>query len=180
MIIFIILLIYKFIKGTFEYEKVTQFELVIIPVYSIIMVLLNLNDMPSITAIGIAIILLLIGTAIEFLQASKTQIKDTGKFDSYNRPILEVKRNLPYLVGWIGSFLIAISIEIFYGSHFNAEEISRELLAEILKGLSVIAFLGGHGTWSVWILNFATSFSYGCCLMIRYPKIKEAIQQKIK
>ena len=40
MTIFVILLIYKFIKGTFEYEKVTRFELIIIPVYSAIMMVL--------------------------------------------------------------------------------------------------------------------------------------------
>ena len=56
MTIFIILLIYKFIKGTFEYEKVTRFELIIIPVYSAIMMVLSLENVRSLTAAGLTII----------------------------------------------------------------------------------------------------------------------------
>nr|WP_231124815.1 hypothetical protein [Limosilactobacillus reuteri] len=99
MTIFVILLIYKFIKGTFEYEKVTRFELIIIPVYSAIMMVLSLENVRSLTAAGLTIILLILGASIGFLQASKTQIKDTNKLDSHQRPILKIKRNWPYLVG---------------------------------------------------------------------------------
>ena len=147
MTIFIILLIYKFIKGTFEYEKVTRFELIIIPVYSAIMMVLSLENVRSLTAAGLTIILLILGASIGFLQASKTQIKDTNKLDSHQRPILKVKRNWPYLVGWLVSFAIGISVEVFYGAHINATEISHELFEEVLKDLSTIAFFHSHNAW---------------------------------
>ena len=166
MTIFVILLIYKFIKGTFEYEKVTRFELIIIPVYSAIMMVLSLENVRSLTAAGLTIILLILGASIGFLQASKTQIKDTNKLDSHQRPILKVKRNWPYLVGWLVSFAIGISVEVFYGAHINATEIST------------IAFFRSHNAWFIWVLNVATSFTYGACLMVRYPKIREAVRRK--
>ncbi len=99
MDIFIVLLVYKFIKETFTYEKVTRFDLVIIPVYSAIMMILSLKSVRSLTAAGLAITLVLIGVAIGFLQAGRTQVRDTNKFDTHQRPILEVKRNWPYLLG---------------------------------------------------------------------------------
>ena len=186
MTIFVILLIYKFIKGTFEYEKVTRFELIIIPVYSAIMMVLSLENVRSLTAAGLTIILLILGASIGFLQASKTQIKDTNKLDSHQRPILKVKRNWPYLVGWLVSVaqlsLPALQADtssvLFYGAHINATEISHELFEEVLKDLSTIAFFRSHNAWFIWVLNVATSFTYGACLMVRYPKIREAVRRK--
>ena len=178
MYIFAFLLIYKFIKGTFEYEKVSRLELIIIPLYSAIMMLLSLKKTQSMTALGITSILLMVGVAIGFLQASKTQVKDAKKIDAHQRPIIEVKRNWPYLVGWLVSFAIGISVEVFYGAHINAEEVSNELVSEILRDLSVVAFFRGSNAWFVWVLNVATSFTYGTCLMIRYPKIREAIRRR--
>lgn len=178
MYIFIALLIYKFIKGTFEYEKITRLDLIIIPLYSALMMVLGLKNIHSVISIELAIILLLIGTAIGFLQASKTQIKDTKELDSYQRPILKVKRNWPYLIGWLISFAIGIAVEIFFGAHLDTEEVSHELFEEILKDLSIIALLHVHSAWYIWVLNVATSFTYGGCLLVRYPKIREAVRRK--
>lgn len=178
MDIFIVLLVYKFIKGTFTYEKVTRFELVIIPVYSAVMMILGLKNVHSLTSAGLAIALVLIGVAIGFLQAGRTQVRDTNKLDSHQRPILEVKRNWPYLLGWLASFAIGIGVEVFYGVRLSVDEVSQELFTEILKDLSVVAMLRGHSTWYVWILNVATSFTYGGCLLARYPKIRSAIRSR--
>jgi hypothetical protein len=120
----------------------------------------------------------LIGVAIGFLQAGRTQVRDTNKFDTHQRPILEVKRNWPYLLGWLVSFAIGIGVEVFYGARLNVDEVSRELFTEILKDLSVVAMLRGQSTWYVWILNVATSFTYGGCLLVRYPKIRAAVRSK--
>lgn len=178
MDIFIVLLVYKFIKGTFTYEKVTRFELVIIPIYSAVMMLLEFRNIRSLGSVGLAIILVLIGIAIGFLQAGRTRLRDTNKFDAHQRPILEVKRNWPYLLGWLVSFAIGIGVEVFYGARLDVAAVSHELFTEILKDLSIIAMLRGHSSWYVWLLNVATSFTYGACLLIRYPKIRAAIQRK--
>ncbi len=121
--------------------------------YSAIMMVLSLENVRSLTAAGLTIILLILGASIGFLQASKTQIKDTNKLDSHQRPILKVKRNWPYLVGWLVSFAIGISVEVFYGAHINATEISHELFEEVLKDLSTIAFFRSHNAWFIWVLR---------------------------
>lgn len=41
--ILLLLLLYKFIHGTFEYEKVTRFEMVLIPAYSLLMMVITLK-----------------------------------------------------------------------------------------------------------------------------------------
>ena len=159
MTIFIILLIYKFIKGTFEYEKVTRFELIIIPVYSAIMMVLSLENVRSLTAAGLTIILLILGASIGFLQASKTQIKDTNKLDSHQRPILKVKRNWPYLVGWLVSFAIGISVEVFYGAHINAT-VNTDLKLSEITGLKMYFFTGLNAVLYVVPCNLSCDMIY--------------------
>ena len=51
-------------------------------------------------------------------------------------------------------------------------------LKRVLKDLSTIAFFRSHNAWFIWVLNVATSFTYGACLMVRYPKIREAVRRK--
>lgn len=76
------------------------------------------------------------------------------------------------------SFAIGIGIKVFYGARLNVDEVSQELFTEILKDLSVVTMLRGHSTWYVWILNVATSFTYGGCLLARYPQIRAAVRSK--
>lgn len=180
MIIFALLLGYNFIKGTFEYEKVTRFKLVIIPIYSAIMMIFSFMKVYSPLTLCVTAILLVLGFLIGRFQISQVQIKNTGQFDSYDRPIIKIKRNWSYLVGWLITFALGIGVELLSGSHLNAGEISSELFTEILKDLSIIAFFRGHSAWFIWVLNVATSFTYGSYLMLRYPKIREAVQKKQK
>lgn len=76
------------------------------------------------------------------------------------------------------SFAIGIGVKVFYSARLNVDEVSQELFTEILKDLSVVAMLRGHSTWYVWILNVATSFTYGGCLLARYPQIRAAVRSK--
>lgn len=178
MYIFIALLIYKFIKGTFQYEKVTRFGLIIIPLYAAFMMALDLKEIRSLATADVAVILLFTGIAIGFFQAGKTQIRDTGRVDSSNRPIIEVKRNWPYLVGWLVSFAIAAVVEVLNSGHFNLVALSHEFFEEVLRDLSIFVLFSTKIAWYIWVLNFATSFAYSGCLIVRYPKIREAIQRK--
>lgn len=178
MLILFILLIYKFIRGTFEYEKVTRVEMVLIPAYSAIMMIITLNHERSFETFALALILLILGIIIGIFQASKLEINDPNNFDRYHRPIIKVKRNWPYLLGWIIVFIIGIALEMYYGTSMNSEEISHELFKEILRDLSVIALIHIGNSWFIWVLNVATSFTYELYLIARYPKIRLAIRAK--
>lgn len=175
-ILFIGLLAYNFIKGSFEYEKVTRFKFVLIPLYEAFMFLLSTRNF-HLTEYLLAFVLLIVGIGIGWFTSSQTKIQDENKVDRYGRPILKVKRGWPYLVGQITTFVIIMGVEIFYGEHVN---VSHELFKELLKDFSVLALVGSKSAWFIWLLNVATSFSYGIILLNRYPKIREAIRKKKK
>lgn len=177
MYIFAGILIYNFIKGTFEYEKVTRLRMIIVPIYSALMMFLSLKKL-HLEDLKIALILFIIGIVIGLFTASQTKIKDENKVDKWGRPILKVRRGWPYLIGWIITFAIGIGVEIFFGADVNVADVSHELFEELLKDFTVLAIIGGHSAWFVWVLNVATSFSYGISLLKRYPKIRQAIRAK--
>ena len=97
-ILFIGLLAYNFIKGSFEYEKVTRFKFVLIPLYEAFMFLLSTRNF-HLTEYLLAFVLLIVGIGIGWFTSSQTKIQDENKVDRYGRLILKVKRGWPYLVG---------------------------------------------------------------------------------
>ncbi|WP_295747448.1 hydrophobic protein [uncultured Limosilactobacillus sp.] len=178
MIIFLVLLAIKFIKGTFEYERVTRLRLVVVPFYSILMMVALLHHHYSRQTLALATALLAIGLAVGVFQAKRVQLRDTGEVDQYQRPIVEVKRNWPYLVGWIVIFALQLALEIYFGMELTGHEFSQALLKEILRDLSVVAFFGAPSAWFVWVLNVATSWAYAICLLIFYPQCRAAVRRR--
>lgn len=178
MYIFAAILIYNFVKGTFGYEQVKRLRMVLVPLYSAVMMILSLNNLHSAESLQLAFVLFLIGIIIGLFEASKIRIKDENKLDKWGRPIIKVKRGWPYLIGWLITFAIGIGVEIFYGVHVNAADISHDLFEELLKDFTVIAVVGGHSAWFIWVLNVSASFTYGLRLIIKYPKIRQAIRSK--
>ncbi len=178
MLILLILLIYMFVKGAFEFERVTRTEMIILPLYSLIMMVITLSQERSWTTLGLAIILLLLGIMIGFFQATRVEIKDTGEVDEYQRPIIKAKRNWPFLVGWILVFVMSIAVELFLGTEMSGDDISHELFKELLRDMSSFVFLSTANTWIIWVLNVATSITYDGYLLMRYPKIRQAVRKK--
>lgn len=178
MIIFLALLIWRFIKGTFEYERVTRLKLVLIPFYSIFMMVASLKRDFSLQTLALAGALLAVGLAVGVYQAKQVQVHVTGKVDQYQRPIVEVKRNWPYLLGWIVIFAFQLAFEIYFGMELTGHEFSQALLKEILRDLSVLAFFGAPNAWFVWVLNVATSWAYAACLLFFHPQCRAAVRHR--
>ena len=84
LIILLILLLRPFIKGTFEYEKITRKEMVILPVYSLIMMLLSIDKDMNGQKILLTVLLLILGVFIGWLQARGISIQDNGETDKYD------------------------------------------------------------------------------------------------
>lgn len=180
LIILLILLLRSFIKGTFEYEKITRKEMVILPVYSLIMMILSLDRNISGQNILIAFLLLCFGIFIGWLQARGVSIQDNGETDKYGRPIIKIKRNWPYLVGWIVIFAINIGIQIYFGKHMNTQSVSSDLAIDLLKDASTAVFMFWHTEWFVWVLTVVTTLGYRISILRKDPKIKEAVGVKEK
>lgn len=178
LIILLILLLRSFIKGTFEYEKITRKEMVILPVYSLIMMILSLDRNISGQNILIAFLLLCFGIFIGWLQARGVSIQDNGETDKYGRPIIKIKRNWPYLVGWIVIFAINIGIQIYFGKHMNTQSVSSDLAIDLLKDASTAVFMFWHTEWFVWVLTVVTTLGYRISILRKDPKIKEAVGVK--
>ena len=172
LIILLILLLRPFIKGTFEYEKITRKEMVILPVYSLIMMLLSIDKDMNGQKILLTVLLLILGVFIGWLQARGVSIQDNGKTDKYGRPIIKIKRNWPYLVGWIFIFVINIGIQIYFGKHVNTESVSSDLVIDLLKDASTAVFMFWHTEWFVWVLTVATTLGYRMSILRKCPKIK--------
>lgn len=170
VIILFILLIYSFVKGTFEFEPVTRRSLIIIPAYAFVMMVLALHEEHFAHKVLLTILLLIIGILIGFFQATRVSVTGPQGKDRYGRPIIKVKRNWPYLFGWIVVFVIDIIIEFA-----DQAAVFEELFKEILKDLSSIAFFSFSNEWFVWALTMATSFVYGISLLARYPAIRRAV-----
>lgn len=177
-IILLVLLAHRFIEGTFDYEKVTRLEMVIIPLYSLIMMVLTIHQRFTTEKLKLAIILFVVGIVIGALQSSKVKIKNTHQLDKFNRPIIEAKRDWPYLVGWIVIFIICVGVEVYEGATVGHEDVFHELVVEILRDLSFITLLFNKTAWSTWVLNVASSFAYEICVFIKYPIIQKAVGKK--
>ncbi len=175
--ILLLLLLYKFIHGTFEYEKVTRFEMVLIPAYSLVMMVITLKEDSSLGKIIASIMLLILGILIGLFQLSGVRIKTTGKVDQFQRPVVLVKRNWSYLIGWIIVFILIIIFSAHYNPTLNHNDIIDELFTEIIRDLFAIAYLNIKNEWFVWVLNVATSFTYDIFLAIHYPLIRQAIRR---
>ncbi len=180
LIILLILLLHPFIKGTFEYEKITRKEMVILPVYSLIMMLLSIDKDMNGQKILLTVLLLILGVFIGWLQARGVSIQDNGETDKYGRPIIKIKRNWPYLVGWIFIFVINIGIQIYFGKHVNTESVSSDLVIDLLKDASTAVFMFWHTEWFVWVLTVATTLGYRMSILRKCPKIKQAVGVKEK
>lgn len=177
-VLLLVLLVHRFVKGTFDYEKVTRMRMVIIPLYSLVMMILTVHTGFTTEKLKLAVILFLVGAVIGIFQASQVRVKNTGEFDRFRRPVIEVKRDLAYLVGWIAIFIICVGVEAFEGASFGHEDIFHELMIEIMRDLSVITLFFNKTAWSTWVLNVASSFAYEICVFTKYPIVRQAVGKR--
>ncbi|MGI1818752.1 hydrophobic protein [Lactobacillus johnsonii] len=180
LLILLILLLRPFIKGTFEYEKITRKEMVILPVYSLIMMLVSLDTHMNLKDILLTFLLLILGIFIGWLQARGVSIQDKGKTDQYGRPIIKIKRNWPYLIGWIIIFILNIGLQIYFGKNLSTQTISSSLAVDLLKDVSTGFFIFWHSEWFVWVLTVASTLGYRVSIIRKDPRIKQAVGIKEK
>ena len=173
LLILLILLLRPFLKGTFEYEKITRKEMVILPVYSLIMMLVSIEKDMSWQNILLTFLLLFLGIFIGWLQARGVSIKDNGETDQYGRPVIKIKRNWPYLIGWIVIFAINISLQIYFGKQMNTESISSDLVIDLLKDVSTGFFMFWHSEWFVWVLTVASTLGYRMSILSRKSQLSK-------
>lgn len=166
------------VKGTFSYTRIRRRNIILIPTYTLSMVIISVDRHLTSKKIIFLIILFVLGILIGQYQASGVTIKDQGKVDRFKRPIIMAKRNWPYLTGWIFIFIIDISIQIYFGIHMNTDEVTNEFIDYILKNLNPIFMVFFHTDWYIWTITAASYFGYYRSLVIRFPKVRQILKAK--
>ena len=137
-------LAFRLSKHSFEFEKVSRLELVVLPLYSTLMFFITMTWKEE--DIIVAIVLFLLSFLIGWLQSSKVEFKDEGKKDKYERPIILMKKNWTYIIGWIILFLVIIGAHFYANSHLELEEIVTEFWKEMVKEILIFAPIRSGGS----------------------------------
>ena len=83
----------------------------------------------------------------------KVKFKDEGKEDKYQRPIVLMKKNWSYIIGWGILFLLIIGAHFYSNSHMEVEEVVTEFWKEIVKEISIFARFNAKDGWETWLIT---------------------------
>lgn len=169
-------LAFRLSKHSFEFEKVSRLELVVLPLYSTLMFFITMAWKEE--DIIVAIVLLLLSFLIGWLQSSKVEFKDEGKKDKYERPIILMKKNWTYIIGWIILFLVIIGAHFYANSHLELEEVVTEFWKEMVKEILIFARFNANNGWETWLITGVSSLTFTCFIKSKNKKLVETLARR--
>lgn len=171
-------LAFRLSKHSFEFEKVSRLELIILPLYSTLMFFITMTWGEE--NIMVAIILLFLSFLVGWLQASKVKFKDEGKEDKYQRPIILMKKNWSYIIGWGILFLLIIGAHFYSNSHMEVEEVVTEFWKEIVKEISIFARFNAKDGWETWLITGGSSLTFTAFIKSKNKKLEKSLARRRK
>ena len=175
LIIFCLLILYNFIKGTFQFESVTKTSFIIIPIYALVMTIISIFTEQQEWHLMVTIVLILIGIMLGWFQTFSVRIVKTAKKDKYGNHIFKYRRGWAYLYGFALVFMVEVTTDRLLGLRMTFKGLLFELLDEVLQ--ERFKFLPDNG-WVIWLLLTVTTGTYTLILIHHYPCIKEALVWK--
>ncbi|MBC8743202.1 hydrophobic protein [Lactobacillus sp. Marseille-P7033] len=175
LLIFCLLVMYSFIKGTFQLEPVTKTSFIIIPIYAVIMTIISMFTESNEWHLSVTVILILIGIMLGWFQTFSVRVVKTHAKDKYGNHIFKYCRGWAYLYGFGLIFVVEIATNYLLGLKVTFKSVLFELLNEVLR--ERFKFLPDNG-WIIWLLLAVTTSVYTMILVRRYPCIKEALYWK--
>ena len=175
LIIFCLLILYNFIKGTFQLETVTKTSFIIILLYALVMTIISIFTEQQEWHLLVTIILILIGIMLGWFQTFSVRIVKTAKKDKYGNHIFKYRRGWVYLYGFALVFMVEIVTDHLLGLKMTFKGLLFELLDEVLR--ERFKFLPDNG-WVIWLLLTVTTGTYTLILIRHYPCIKEVLVWK--
>ena len=175
LIIFCLLILYNFIKGTFQLETVTKTSFIIIPLYALVMTIISIFTEQQEWHLLVTIVLILIDIMLGRFQTFSVRIVKTAKKDKYGNHIFKYRRGWAYLYGFALVFMVEIVTDHLLGLKMTFKGLLFELLDEVLR--ERFKFLPDNG-WVIWLLLTVTTGTYTLILIRHYPCIKEALVWK--
>ncbi|WP_268912224.1 hypothetical protein [Lentilactobacillus sp. SPB1-3] len=161
---------------SFKYENISRFGWITIPVYCLIMFVINvnLNEMNLIKS-GIIVV---IGFLIAYFQQLQAKIKFTDEVDKHDRPVIKIQRNWTYVIGWFLVFAASITLQILWSKEMTTQEVITQLSDEIQKDLLVWRSFAYKSSWYIWLLSGINMISYTLLIMRRDKRIQDAIRRR--
>lgn len=177
LLLYLILIygIYRVASKAFKFEKVSRFEQITLPGYSLIMFLITMSWKTS--EIGLLVLVVVLSALIGWYQASGVTIQRTAEHDKFKRPIVLVKQNWPYIVGWVAVFVLGIACEIWHVGRISNAHILRELGEVVREELFTFMKFGNAYSWYIWAISAVSGFTYMWVLHRKEPEIAAAIQR---
>ena len=109
LIIFCLLILYNFIKGTFQLETVTKTSFIIILLYALVMTIISIFTEQQEWHLLVTIVLILIGIMLGWFQTFSVRIVKTATKDKYGNHIFKYRRGWVYLYGIALVFMVEIA-----------------------------------------------------------------------
>ena len=175
LILLIIALIY-FVLNSFRFEKISDFRQKVIPVYCLVMFFSFMHWNLKNTII--ALILVLCSVLIAYFQFRYAEIKGTNKHDKHGRPIALIKKNWPYLLGWVMIFLLGLISQYSLTNTLNSQTIIQDLGKEVNSELFGWTVFSSSNPWCIWLLSGVSSLLYTRFLIKKDKHIKKALGKK--
>ncbi|KRL86680.1 hypothetical protein FC50_GL000644 [Lacticaseibacillus pantheris DSM 15945 = JCM 12539 = NBRC 106106] len=161
-----------FTRNALRMEKVSRWEAVLIPAYSLIMGIQALFKARP--ALMLVILTIIVGVGAAWLQAAGAQIRVTDKQDKHGRPIVELRRGITYLLGWLIIFAFGIGMALITGEHVN---LLHEMGMEITKDIFSFRNFTTAASWNIYLQSGIASLTYTWLLTRREPVIRQAIHR---
>lgn len=169
------MILYNFIKGTFQLETVTKTNFIIIQLYALVMKIISIFTEQQEWHLLVTIVLILIGIMLGWFQTFSVRIVKIVKKDKYGNHIFKYRRGWAYLYGFALVFMVEIATDHLLGLKMTFKGLLFELLDEVLR--ERFKFLPDNG-WVIWLLLTVTTGTYTLILIRHYPCIKEVLVWK--
>jgi len=123
-------------------------------------------------------LIIVIGWLIAYFQQLQTELQVTDDVDKHDRPIIKIKRNWSYVIGWFLVFAFGIIIQILGSHELSIQEIVAELGEEIQKDLFAWKFFSNQNAWYIWLLSGANVISYTTLIIKRDERVRQVIRRR--
>lgn len=169
----LVLALILFTRNVVHFKKISRLETVIIPVYSLVAGIMTIqNDPPALVPLVVTI---LVGIIVGWFQTTGLAVRITGQKDNNSRPVIEIRRNWQYLLGWFVIFAYGMGFAVQSGENVN---VFSELGSEVLKDLFLWTNFSQTASWCILIQSASASIIYILLVIHKEPLVKAAISRK--
>lgn len=172
-VLLLIIAIFFLSRKSFQFEKLKDSNFIAIYCIVLFFVTMIWDRFNIILLACIA----LVSAGIGWFQSSKIELKKSENADEKSGYL--IKKNYPYLIGWLLVIILGIAIECFInGSFFSeiVESFAGEVKAEILP----FSIFGSERPWYIWALSGFSSLTYMGFVRLKKRRIENELANKPK